>query len=717
MDEQGIWLDRLNRLTALAHRFHFARILFYPNYHKSSLTFLQTVFLPALIAAAVPLVLHFLSRFRLPVIQFSSLEFLQRLQKRQSRRLQLRQIILLLLRTIAVITIVFVFARPTLQSKGGGGSAAVEMVVLLDDGIASAIQTRDGELGRLCNECALRLFETMDFGDNFTIVPFSQPTIYESAIAGQDVIVKENLASRTPKYIQPKTVLASQIADSILAKTIRPNREIVIVSGFFDSYWDTFTYRPKPNTHIYLLPVGPGRIYNSSIDSVALRSTILRSGQPIELEVWVANNDTKPVEGVLISVYLEGERVAQASIDLPPEGKISKVLMITPNGSGVLAGSVRIDNTDDFLVDNRYYFCLYVPDKINILAVCEDSLTKSVVKAALTSGTTEFIKLDLVDIGHWEAKSLNQYNAILLTGVSRVSEGAVERLGDFVSDGGGLVYFPSMESDVAALSRGLWRRLGFSPATGILTSGGVGWGKFELTHPLFYGMFEPGASPRSPTTKLALKLSVGPGDEVIIPLNDGNPFLVERKSGKGKVLLYAAPLSLQAGDFIFSGIFAPLLFRSVVYSATRQVCDEQNWRTGLSYDIILPLDYAQELTLEGPEGDKWILPPISTPAGIKFEIKEFNQPGIYSLKLGDRVLMKYPVNIPQCKLKSSRADLTDLSKRVSATTMLTDEPQDIQRMLISARYGYELWKTLAAVFIGLLVAESIIARSKKTEES
>lgn len=680
------------------------------------MTFLQTIFLPALAAAVIPLALHFLSRFRLPVVQFSSLEFLQRLQKRQSRRLQLRQIILLITRTLATAAIVLVFARPALQSAGAGAAASVEMAVLIDDAIASAVQTRDGALSRLCAENAAALFETMELGDNFTLVPLSQPAKFESASTGQDAIVKESLASLVPRCIPPKTAQAALTADTLLAKSPRTNREIIIISGFYDSYWDTFQWQPIKGTRVFLLPTGPEQLQNLAVDSVVLRSTILRQGQPVELEARLTNNDAKSVEKTLLSVYLAGERIAQASLDVPAKGRASQILTITSNTSGLLAGSLRIDDADAFPVDNRRYFTLFVPEKLNVLAVTTDSLTQSIVRAALTAGTADFVRLESTEAAKWETKSLAEFDVVLLAGVARVSEGAVERLAEFVERGGGLVLFPSLESDLAALGRGLWRRLGFSPATGMLATGGVGWGKIELTHPIFYGMFEPGAAPTPPNTRLAVKLAAGPNDEVVIPMADGNSFLIERQVGSGKALMFAAPLSPQAGDFIFSGIFAPLLFRSLAYAAAREYSPGQNWQTGAEYILILPLDRAHEAVLEGPEGERWILPPQSTPSGMRFEVKEVETPGIYNLRIDDKILARYAANLPPHRLRSTRSDITALAKRLGGAGILPESPQNLSKALAAARYGYELWKTIAAAFIGLLIAESIIARAKKSEK-
>ncbi|NNE08598.1 MAG: hypothetical protein HKN20_08555, partial [Gemmatimonadetes bacterium] len=89
------------------------------------MSFLQSLFLLGLSAAAIPLLIHLLNRPRARVVPFSSLAFIKRLQIRQSRRLRVREILLLLLRILMLALLAIAFARPALQgplARGLGGT-------------------------------------------------------------------------------------------------------------------------------------------------------------------------------------------------------------------------------------------------------------------------------------------------------------------------------------------------------------------------------------------------------------------------------------------------------------------------------------------------------------------------------------------------------------------------------------------------------------------
>src|SRR5207249_2671544 len=77
-------------------------------------SFLNPAFLWALPAAAIPIVIHLLSRRRLPEVSFPTTQFLRDLEPQEIRRLRLREILLLILRTLAILLLVLAFARPSL---------------------------------------------------------------------------------------------------------------------------------------------------------------------------------------------------------------------------------------------------------------------------------------------------------------------------------------------------------------------------------------------------------------------------------------------------------------------------------------------------------------------------------------------------------------------------------------------------------------------------
>src|SRR5678815_5141893 len=97
-----------------------------------ALAFLNPLLLWALPLAAVPIVIHLLNRRRFKRVPWAAMEFLLAAMKRNRKRLRMEQWLVLLLRTLAVVFLALLVARP--QRAGGAllGSRTHHVVVFDD---------------------------------------------------------------------------------------------------------------------------------------------------------------------------------------------------------------------------------------------------------------------------------------------------------------------------------------------------------------------------------------------------------------------------------------------------------------------------------------------------------------------------------------------------------------------------------------------------------
>jgi len=677
------------------------------------LTFLYSIFLAALAAASIPILLHILNRYRLPLVEFSSLQFLQKLQKRKARRVKLRQIILLLIRTLALIALVLVFARPALQSGEATGSAAsVEMVIVLDEGITSSAESKDGQLLKLSVQTCLDLVDLAGRGDRITLIPASSPQRAITVPTAQRELIVQRLEETVPRFVVPDIDLSLAMADSILDNSDLFNRELYLVSPFYGSAWDTLNRSASGEmTRCFILPTGPKKLENLVVTDVKLKSSILQKGEPIELEALFRNYSERPVQDALISVYLEEDRVAQASIDLPAEGTVSHSFSIIPERSGLLAGKIKCEDIDPLVSDSRRYFILNIPDSIRVLCIAPDPVDSLVLNAALTSDRTGLVDMRWGDPARWETSLLAGYDVLILAGVESVTQGAAERIGEFSEQGGGVIIFQGIDSDLAGLSRGLWRRLGFSGARETIGSGNIVWGKIDLEHPIFSGMFDKKGSPRSPAFRFAIDLATGKGDRVIVPLANGRPFLLERQVGHGKALMFAVTLNPESSDFIYTGIIAPLIFRAVGYVISVGDDNSREWTTGYGSHWVLPLSRAETAQLETPDGNSVDLSPRPVVGGVEYAISLIEQPGVYNMRIRERILSRFAANVSTTQSNLYRIDLSDLTDRLDGAIVLRSENEALTEEINAIRFGRELWRPITALFLILLVSESLIGRA------
>jgi hypothetical protein len=123
--------------------------------------FLQPLALLALGAASIPALLHLLQRREPPTVPFPAVRYLAEAERRHSRRLKLRHLLLLLLRTALIAAVVLAAARPVVPVPAGGVHAPTALVLIVDNSLSSAaVGSGLRVLDRLRDEARAVLAET-----------------------------------------------------------------------------------------------------------------------------------------------------------------------------------------------------------------------------------------------------------------------------------------------------------------------------------------------------------------------------------------------------------------------------------------------------------------------------------------------------------------------------------------------------------------------------
>ena len=79
--------------------------------------FLIPQFLWALPIASVPFIIHFLNRSNINQISFSTIRFLQKIENKSIKRLNIINILLLIIRTLVILLLILAASRPSINSN------------------------------------------------------------------------------------------------------------------------------------------------------------------------------------------------------------------------------------------------------------------------------------------------------------------------------------------------------------------------------------------------------------------------------------------------------------------------------------------------------------------------------------------------------------------------------------------------------------------------
>jgi len=144
------------------------------------MTFTSPLLLIAALAAAVPLVLHMISRKTARRMAFPTLRFLQISVEKTRRRKRINDILLMILRMAVLVFIALGLAGPTLNNLGvllGGGNSAV--VIVLDNSASMGTVDGDGNRFDTAHAAAMQIMDELRDGDAVALLPAVGPRLAE----------------------------------------------------------------------------------------------------------------------------------------------------------------------------------------------------------------------------------------------------------------------------------------------------------------------------------------------------------------------------------------------------------------------------------------------------------------------------------------------------------------------------------------------------------
>jgi hypothetical protein len=110
------------------------------------MSFLQPLALLGLLGAAIPPLLHLMGRKVPPLVTFPAIRYLTETERKHSRRLKLRNLILLILRTVVIALIALAAARPVARVGFGGTHSPTAISLIVDNSLSSGAMSQGSRI-------------------------------------------------------------------------------------------------------------------------------------------------------------------------------------------------------------------------------------------------------------------------------------------------------------------------------------------------------------------------------------------------------------------------------------------------------------------------------------------------------------------------------------------------------------------------------------------
>jgi hypothetical protein len=481
------------------------------------------MFYAGLACAAIPMVIHLISRRRFRRVRWAATQFLLEANRQNRRRIRIEELILLALRCLTMLLIGMVlariFVRPQAFAGLLGSRAGTDYVVVLDDSFSMGladVDSRASTQDTTVFDQALTAVERL-VGWLHEECPSDSLAILVTSRPEQTVVAETNLGrldpvgfSRTWRERKPSSRRADLPEAFAAVRQLLDARRsagavIYLVSDFqrIDwlagesaqatgnggpgasgsqsdkklgtaesplaplAGWD----RADRSLKVVLVDVGSETNDNLAVTGVESRQAQAVAGIGTRLIARVTNFGRSESRACTMQVFV-GE-VGQPAVTVPaiPAGQSIEVpveVIFPQVGSAPLTIELQADALP---ADNRRFCVVPVAKSIRVLLVNGEPSSDPyqdeafLLSVALRPQGPQFSGNEIAAINEEELEQtdLASFHAVILANVGRVTENAAARLESYVASGGGLAVFLGDQVDVEAYNRVL-----FCDGTGLL---------------------------------------------------------------------------------------------------------------------------------------------------------------------------------------------------------------------------------------------------------
>ncbi len=645
---------------------------------------LNAAMLAGLAGVAIPLVIHLLNRRNDPVVDWGAMQFLE-FSPRERRRLNLAEILLMLARMLPLALAALALARPFWTPGPAGASAAGTAaakaasgvrrdVVLILDGSDSMGRRAGGSTPRDRAVAWARGFVArLGPGDSVAVLvakdrvrPLVDPPSFD--LGRVDKALAEAPGARG------SSDLAAALGEAfrILEKTGNPGRDVVILTDGRRQAWrpgdvgrwallrDLRRRLPTP-PRIWAPRLDPDAgaagetpMPDASVGPLALSRSVLTPGLAVDVTASVANAGPGPSTRI-VELAVDGVAVPGSGRPIgpiPAGGRVPVSFRTAFDGAGSHLVAVRlVPDADPLPVDDESARPVAVAPALAVLLVDGEPGVEPLsgevdfLRAALAPGgdPSPLVVASTVPASGFRADSLRGQRVAVLANLDRPSPEVASALGPFLDGGGGLLIAPGDRLDAGAWDHPAalaWLPARIGPLRGDFAARAAVARPAPATFdgPALGPLGKGDAPPLGRAGLFAYRvLEPRPGAAVVARLDSGDPWVVERARGRGRVALLAGPLDAEGGTLPVNPDFVPWTHELIAHLAEGAE-GPRAIRPGepLAFDLDPPPPPGvTALRLTTPAGTTASLPVVRDGGKARVRTGDTAEPGIYRLDLAD----------------------------------------------------------------------------------
>jgi hypothetical protein len=717
-------------------------------------------FFLAALAAAVPVILHMISRQRARHLPFSTLRFLRVSVEKTRRRRRIQDVLLMLLRAAALVLIAVGLSeiKVTRLSALLGRGAASAVAIVLDNSASMAVADKGRPRFETARRAVNQILRELGPDDQAALLltggpPFDEQGRLEASRDGFLRMFNQCAVSNQ------RADLAHCIeqARKALGPSGAPNKVIYVITDMQKHCWDglkgrgtrdegrgardenevsTSSLIPHPSSLIPVVIVDCAREPepNAAIQKVELEAAVPVAGVPVKATVEVYNAGPSAQQR-LVELYIDDKQKGTSPVlAMEPGTRKTHAFQFSFESGGLHRCEARLVGQDGSPLDDRRFFTMEVNQRIPMAIVTPQRheipyLDESfyVEQALMPANSANWaIRGSVLTAKDLATAKLQDYAVIYCVNLPAPEADAAEKLRQYV-EGGGHVFWicgENVQPDAYnAMDQKAQGRLLPAPLREVRTAkaaeGRDSWHirYLDEKHRALAPLVKPEPLYQSALVYKYVRMDAKAAGAVVLARLDeaGEPLLAERKVGRGSVIMLGTGAHVGWTNLPLKTIFLPLLVRMTFELAGT----EQAERMALAGSpLVLPFDDQRNplrVAVVPPSGTLYELKTKAEPGypGQVLTYGDTYDVGFYTMRPSAGTGAKqvaFAVNVDPGEADPTKADPEDLKERFAPTDVVfADDPEDLSNTFKMLHEGTNLWDYFLWAVLAVLVFETFVS--------
>ncbi|MBK8847930.1 MAG: BatA domain-containing protein [Bacteroidetes bacterium] len=678
-----------------------------------ALNFLFPGFAWALLAIAIPIIIHLFNFRRFKKVPFTNVKMLKEIKEETNSHRRIKHLLTLAARILAVSALVLAFMQPYIPVTNAMVQSAERVVsVFVDNSFSMDLAGKEGTQLQQAVSKAKDLSLAYRPSDKFQLLTNDFNAIQQRLISREEFIeqldqVKTTTTSRSLReiYLRQQEALHAAGNASMIS---------YIISDFQKSAFDFTNFTADTAVRTSLIHLPSQSISNVYIDTAWMENPLIRINQPVNLHVVVRNSGEKDLENIPLKLFVNNTQRSLASVNIPAGMAVTSIL----NFSSTTGGLQRCDlGITDFPItfDDHYYFSFEIIEKTNV-AIINNQAPSPYLQSVFKADSSFQIINQLASQINYDI--ISKSDVVILNGIVNPTTGLSAELKKFSDGGATIVVFPDSASDINATNQ-LLGNLGADQLTS-WTSISDKVSKIDLQNPLFKSVFD-----RVPDN---MDLPIVSGffatiqnstskREPILQLQNGIPLLAKYSNGSGQTYVFTTTLSSANSNLVNHALFAPIMYRiallinryrepSYIIGRDQFVSIDKNAVSGEEVFHIVNQKNSFDIIPQHQSG--------STALTIFFS-DQLKHAGNYDIILRDKAVasVAFNYNKSESLLQYYSADeLTEQLEKnnIQSISLLENVDAGISKLINEQSEGIKLWKYCIIAALLFFAVEILILR-------